>query len=247
MVHDWIEPVWPAPATVRVVTTTRSGGVSSGPYASMNLAGHVEDDPANVQANRERLQQVLELPGQPRWLEQVHGCDVIDAAASTAGTPRADAAITASAGVVCAVMTADCLPVVLCDRAGSRVAVAHAGWRGLVGGVIEQTVQALRCDSNALLAWLGPAIGPQAFAVGDEVRDAFMSSAPEARLAFVRSASGKLHGDLYELARQRLDTLGVQHVFGGDWCTYSESDRFYSYRREGITGRMATLAWLASG
>ena len=241
--HDWIVPDWPAPARVRAVTTTRHGGVSRGCYASMNPADHVEDDPVAVADNRQRLQQVLSLPAAPVWLQQVHGTTVVDAA--TAGSaPEADAAYSTQAGVVCAVLTAECLPVLLTDTAAESVAVIHAGWRGLAAGVIEQAVQAIGQPGEHMLAWLGPAIGPQAFQVGAEVRDEFMAHDAVATDAFRQAPNGAWTADLYRLARQRLAEVGVTAVHGGGLCSFTDPDRFYSYRRDGITGRMATLIWL---
>lgn len=239
---DWIVPDWPAPACVRALVTTRTGGASAGPYASMNLAAHVGDDPAAVAENRRRLR--AHLPAEPHWLAQVHGSRVVRAEEAAAGI-EADAAFTRVTGRVCAVMTADCLPVLLCADDGSAVAVAHAGWRGLAGGVVEATVQAMATPASRLLAWLGPAIGPLSFEVGDEVREAFLAHAPESAAAFAPKADGKWLADLYRLARQRLNALGVSRVFGGGFCTYGEAERFYSYRREKTTGRMASLIWIA--
>jgi YfiH family protein len=238
---DCIVPDWPAPAHVRALVTTRAGGVSRGPYAAMNLALHVGDDAAAVAENRRRLR--LRLPAAPRWLEQVHGKLAVDAAAAQPGC-RADASVAGAREVVCAVLTADCLPVLLCDEAGSAVAAAHAGWRGLAGGVVESAVAAMRRPPESLLAWLGPAIGPQAFEVGDEVREAFLAGAPAAAAAFAPRAGGKWLADLYRLATLRLNALGVSRVFGGGFCTYREAERFYSFRREGRTGRMASLIWM---
>lgn len=243
MMHDWLVPDWPAPAPVRAVTTTRQGGVSQGCYASMNPADHVDDDPAAVVANREYLQQVLDLPAQPVWLQQVHGSVVVNAATAGA-SPAADAAYSSAAGVVCAVLTADCLPVLLCDTAGECVAAIHAGWRGLAAGVIEQAALATGRPGDALLAWLGPAIGPSAFQVGEEVRDAFTSHDQAAVGAFRQGADGRWFADLYQLARQRLADCGVSAVYGGEYCSFTDPERFYSYRRDGVTGRMATLIWL---
>jgi YfiH family protein len=245
MVHDWLEPDWPAPPRVRAACTTRSGGVSTAPYASMNPADHVGDMAVAVQANRTRLQQQLALPAAPTWLQQVHGIDVVDAA-RVQGVPAADAAWTGQPGVVCVVLTADCLPVLLCDREGGCVAAAHAGWRGLVAGVLEQTVRALPVAPDRLLAWLGPAIGPGAYVVGEEVRAAFLAHDAQAAAAFHPAAVGGWHADLYHLARQRLAEAGVQSVYGGGLCTFTDPGRFYSFRRDGATGRMAALIWLAA-
>ncbi|WJW74922.1 peptidoglycan editing factor PgeF [Thiohalobacter sp. IOR34] len=242
---DWLIPDWPAPAVVRALTTTRAGGVSRPPYDSLNLADHVGDDPAAVAANRERLRTRLGLPAEPVWLRQVHGTGIVDAA-RLSGTAGADGSTTAQPGVVCAVLTADCLPLLLCDRAGRRVAAVHAGWRGLAGGVIEAALDAMDRPGSELLAWLGPAIGPRAFAVGDEVRAAFVAADPAAATAFHREAGG-WRADLYALARQRLAARGVRAVYGGHWCTHEDRARFYSYRRDGDTGRMASLIWLEPG
>ncbi len=244
MVHDWLVPDWPAPRGVRAVTTTRHGGVSRGPWRSMNPADHVGDDAAAVAANRARLHSALALPAEPVWLQQVHGIEVIDAARA-GGRPRADAAWSAQPGIVCAVLTADCLPVLLADRTGCCVAVAHAGWRGLAAGVLEATVRHVPAPAQQLLAWLGPAIGPAAFEVGAEVRDTFVAQDARAASAFTPGADARWFADLYRLARQRLAACGVTAVYGGGGCTFRDSERFYSYRRDGITGRMATLVWLA--
>jgi YfiH family protein len=236
-------PDWPVPATVKAVTTTRAGGVSVPPYNSFNLADHVGDAEPAVRENRLLLRQRLHLPAEPLWLQQVHGDQVV-AADSSAPRPCADAAYTCARATVCAVLSADCLPVLFCDRRGTRVAAAHAGWRGLACGVLERTVAALGVAPDQLLAWLGPAIGPHAFQVGAEVRDAFVGQHVEARAAFVTQSDGRWLADLYRLARIRLGALGVKAVYGGSLCTFSEPERFYSYRRDGVTGRMASLIWL---
>ncbi|MEN6586737.1 MAG: peptidoglycan editing factor PgeF [Sulfuricella sp.] len=242
MTQDWIVPDWPAPANVHALVTTRGGGASVAPYASLNLGDHVGDDPAAVAANRRMLQ--ASLPAEPVWLKQVHGRGIAAANHAT-GVPEADGSVARKPGVVCAVLTADCLPVLLCDRAGTAVAAAHAGWRGLADGVVEAAVQAMAVEAGELLAWLGPAIGPRAFEVGGEVRQIFMEHDPAAELAFVPSANaGKWLADIYLLARQRLARIGVSAVYGGDYCTYSDAERFYSYRRDGVTGRMASLIWV---
>jgi YfiH family protein len=239
-----IHPDWPAPHGVHAVTTLREGGVSGAPFDSFNLADHVGDRPDAVRDNRALLRQRLQLPREPLWLTQRHEDRVVDAATAAAGAP-ADASFSQRAGVVCAVLTADCLPVLFCDRPGSRVAAAHAGWRGLAGGILERTVQALASPPEQLMAWLGPAIGPHAFEVGDEVRDAFVSRHAQAAGAFVRSAGGRWLADLYRLARVRLVASGVSAVYGGGFCTFNDAARFYSYRRDHRTGRMATLIWLS--
>ncbi|QEL55157.1 peptidoglycan editing factor PgeF [Chromobacterium paludis] len=240
--NDWLEADWPAPARVRTLITTRSGGLSQPPYASLNLGGHVGDDPEAVAANRARLRD--ELPAEPAWLNQVHGVAVVDAAAVGAAAPDADASFARAPGVVCAAMTADCLPVLLCDEAGTVVAAAHAGWRGLCDGVIEAAVAAMAVPPSGLMAWLGPAIGPDAFEVGAEVRQAFLARDPAAAAAFTDIDNGKYLADIYVLARLRLEKLGIARVYGGDFCTVIDRDRFFSYRRDGVTGRMASLIWL---
>jgi YfiH family protein len=239
-----IEPDWPAATSVKSLTTTRQGGVSQGPYASLNLADHVGDAADDVQRNRLTIQRRLSLPKPPVWLRQLHSDRVVDAA-HCEQCPCADASFAAQAQVVCAVLTADCLPVLFCDRAGTRVAAAHAGWRGLAAGVLESTVRALDIEPQRLLAWLGPAIGPAVFEVGGEVRRSFVDRQAEAARAFLPRANGRWLADLYELARIRLLAVGVSAVYGGGLCTFSDRERFYSYRRDGVTGRMASLIWLA--
>jgi len=236
-------PTWPAPAGVFSLMTTREGGVSCPPWDSFNLGDHVGDDTAHVAENRARLRR--QLPAEPAWLKQIHSATVVDAGSDVL---TADASITRQAGCVCAVLTADCLPVLFCDRAGRVVAAAHAGWRGLAQGVLEATVAAMQVPPGEVLAWMGAAIGPHAFEVGDEVRQAFIKQHPEAAAAFVQQpsgVSGKWLADIYQLARIRLNRVGVQEIYGGGRCTFNEADRFYSYRRDGVTGRMASLIWLA--
>lgn len=238
-----IIPDWPAAAGIRAVCTTRIGGVSQAPYASLNLGDHVGDAASAVAENRAILRRVLNLPAEPRWLQQVHGNCAVDAAVQ-AGSCQADAAYTDRPGVVCAVLTADCLPLLLCDRAGTRVAAVHAGWRGLANGVIERALDSFSMPGSELLAWLGPAIGPRAFEVGDEVRAEFVAQDAAATTVFQPSRAGHWYADLYALARQRLAARAVSAVYGGDCCTYTDAARFYSYRRDGSTGRMASLIWL---
>ena len=237
---EWITPDWPAPAGVRALSTLRAGGVSRGEYAALNLALHVGDDAAAVRENRDRLLRAAGVPVEPCWLEQVHGAAVIDADDWQPGV-QADAAFARYPDVVCAVLTADCLPVLLCARDGGAVAAIHAGWRGLAAGVIEATVVALGAD--ALMAWLGPAIGPQAFEVGEEVRAAFVAADAGAAAAFHPTTDGRWLADIYLLARRRLQRLGIADVYGGGECTRRDRARFYSYRRDGRTGRMASLIW----
>ena len=238
---DWIIPDWPAPARVSALVTTRAGGVSMAPYAGLNLGDHVGDDPARVARNRAILR--ASLPAEPVWLRQVHGIAVLDADSGVAAS-EADASVARQTGSVCAVLTADCLPVLFCDRDGSVVAAAHAGWRGLLGGMLEATVAAMQLPPDRIMAWLGPAIGAQAFEVGAEVRDAFVNAQAQAGAAFAARMGNKWLADIYALARLRLQRIGVDQVYGGGACTYSEAERFYSYRREGATGRMASLVWL---
>ncbi len=236
-------PDWDAPASVHALCTTRLGGVSRGVYASLNLAGHVGDEVAHVERNRSILRTACRLPSEPRWLDQVHGCTVADADA-TAARCRADAVVAHTPGQICAVMTADCLPVLLCEERGVHVAAVHAGWRGLAAGVIEAAVARMDCAPGRLMAWMGPAIGPMAFEVGDEVRERFRAWRREADQAFVPSPGGRWLADIYQLARQRLTALGVERVSGGECCTFSDAERFFSYRRDGVTGRMASLIWV---
>ena len=239
-----LRPDWPAPDSVHGGCTTRLGGVSRVPYAGLNLGRSGGDDPAAVSENRRRAFAALQAPAEPHWIFQVHGTEVVRAPFA-AITPPADACFTTQPGVVCAVQAADCLPVLFCDEAGSVVAAAHAGWRGLAAGVLEATVAALPVASNTVLAWLGPAIGPEAFEVGDEVRAAFLQVDAAAADCF-RSApqSGKHYADLFALARQRLARAGVARVYGGGLSTHAEPERFYSFRRDGVTGRMAAMIWL---
>jgi YfiH family protein len=243
MTLEWIEPDWPAPPRVRALTTTRSGGVSRGPYAGLNLGDHVGDEPRAVRQNRALLQRELGLPAQPLWLEQVHGCEVVRVEGDSGGC-SADAAVTREPGRVCAVMTADCLPLLLCDQAGSRVAAVHAGWRGLLDGVIESALDELALPGAQLLCWLGPAIGPDVFEVGPEVRAGFVERDPGSAAAFRPSPPGRWLADIHALARRRLAAREVGFVTGGDYCTVTDPTRFYSYRRDGITGRMASLIWI---
>lgn len=238
---NWIQPDWPLPAQVHAATTLRSGGVSVGGYASLNPAGHVNDNPEHVLANRRIIKEMLKLPAEPIWLRQVHGVEVVKAD-QVQGLPVADASFTDRAGTVCAVLTADCLPVLFCGDGGAVLAAAHAGWRGLQAGVVEQTLLAMRCREMSV--WLGPAIGPDNFEVGDEVRDAFVRRHAAAAQAFKGSGPGKWLADIYQLARLQLAELGVDRIYGGGYCTVADDRRFYSYRRDGAaTGRMASLIW----
>lgn len=238
-----IKPDWPAPPTIHAFTTTRLGGFSSMPYASLNLATHVGDDIQAVTKNRQLLQTSLQLPHQPYWLNQTHS--TIAVAANTHNdTPSADASFTQQAGIVCAVLTADCLPLLVCDKAGTTVAAIHAGWRGLADGVIEATIAQLPVKPADLLVWLGPAIGPTAFEVRQDVRAAFIKHQPDAAQAFVPQTAETWLGNMYLLAQQRLHALGITAIYGGNHCTYRESNMFYSFRRDGHTGRMANIIWI---
>ena len=239
---EWAD--WAAPANVAGLFTLRGGGTSAGAHASLNLGTRCGDDPARVSANRARLRAHLQLAAEPRWLHQVHGTRVVAAHVVAADAEEADASWTDRPGVVCAILAADCMPVLLCDRAGSVVAAAHAGWRGLAAGVLESTVAALPVPPAQLMAFCGPAIGPRRFEVGTEVREAFCAVDPAAGAAFAAAGPGKHLADLFALARQRLARAGVTAVHGGGRCTVSEPSAFFSYRRDGITGRMAALAWL---
>ena len=254
----FLTPDWPdAPDNIGALSTLRGGGVSAAPYddgngaGGLNLGLHVGDDPGQVEHNRRLLETVL--PSQPAWLSQVHGTTVVDAAAlAPEQAPQADASVSSARGVVCAILTADCLPVLFCTVDGSLVAAAHAGWRGLAGGVLSRTVAAMRAQgAGEILAWLGPAIGAQQFEVGADVLQAFLDCAPDqagvqqVRAAFVPLASraGKYRADIYALARIVLRQDGVQRIAGGEFCTVSDPLRFYSYRRDGVTGRQASLIW----
>lgn len=247
----FITPNWPAPANVLAVQTTRIGGASLAPYHSLNLGAHLNDNAIAVAHNRQLLSPYL--PSEPVWINQVHGIKAIDAAMAGCAI-EADAAYTIKANTVCVTMTADCLPVLLCDQAGTVVAALHAGWKGLLDGVIESTVQSMllampNLISQHLMAWLGPAIGPQAFEVGSEVREAFIRVDANAALAFLSASNSEINPDkwlcnIYQLARQRLNTMGVSQIYGGDLCTYTDKERFFSYRRDNVTGRMATMIWL---
>ncbi len=265
-------PDWPAPARVRAAFTLRTGGVSQPPYDSLNVGAHVGDVGTAVEENRRRLRDILHLPAEPVWLKQVHGTAVVDLdvlehvtttmpADAPAGVrtrahlvgnelphvleaPCGDAAVTRGAGRVCVILVADCMPVLFTTRDGSAVGAAHAGWRGLASGVLEETVRKLRVSPADLLVWLGPAIGQSHFEVGEDVRAAFVSSDGLAESAFLPNTRGRWQCDLYALARRRLAALGIESVFGGGWCTYADSARFFSFRREGQCGRMAALIWL---
>jgi hypothetical protein len=240
---EWIVPDWDAPRRVRAFVTTRHGGVSRGEHASLNLGARCGDDPEHVARNRAIVR--ASLPSEPRWLAQVHGVEVADLdRAATADAPRADAAIVSKPGVVATVLTADCMPLFLCDASGRNLALVHAGWRGMSAGVIENALAALDAPPAGVIAWMGPTIGPAAFEVGPEVREAFLAADAGAGEAFVAHREGKFMADLYALARRRLARAGVTRVGGGGFCTYRDSERFFSYRRVKESGRMGAFAWL---
>lgn len=251
-VKHWLIPDWPAPVNVRAATTLRTGGFSTGAYASLNPALHVGDDPKQVKQNRRLIKEWLALPGEPFWLDQVHGNQAVWALKSES-LPQADASYTAESGVVCAVMTADCLPLLVCTADGRQVAAIHAGWRGLLAGVIGNTLAAMspppspcftkgRIEGN-FLVWLGPAIGPDCFEVGIEVRTVFLAKSAAFSSAFKPQSNGQWLADIYQLARVELAMLGIDQVYGGDFCTVTDHQRFYSYRRDKDAGRMVTLIW----
>lgn len=245
----WLTPDWPAPDSIHALTTLRSGGISVGSFHGLNLADHVGDNPALVAANRTRLAETLQLPTTPFWLSQVHGVSVAEVKIANSANNadhrcvEADASLSFQTGCVCAVLTADCLPLLLCDRDGTRVAAIHAGWRGLAAGVIESTVRALAVPLEDLLVWMGPAIGPEAFTVGADVRSAFVAHDAAAQQAFQDCGNDHYQADIYCLARLRLHKIGIEAIYGGHWCSFSQADMFYSYRRETVTGRMASLIW----
>lgn len=242
MTIDWLTAEWPAPDFIKAGTTNRKGGVSPAPYSSFNLATHVGDKPEAVNKNR----QMLDLPNEPQWLEQIHSTKAV-LLPSEALIPKADAVYTTNENIVCAVMTADCLPLLITDKEGSCVAAIHAGWRGLCDGIIEETIRKLPVEPQSLLVWLGPAIGPNVYEVGKEVYDAFTldkQDDSEAKQAFTAVAEQHWLLDMYRMATLRLNKLGVMNIYGGNRCTYSEKEQFFSYRRDGVTGRMASLIWI---
>lgn len=242
---EFIYPDWPAPVHVKALTTTRNGGFSIGPFASFNLSNLVRDQPGNVRRNRALLTDAAQLPSEPIWLTQVHGTRVIDAFDAGHGE-EADGCVTGTPGVVCAVLTADCLPIFICDRRSTRIGILHAGWRGLAAGIVEEGLRKIQVPSANLLVWLGPAIGPSAYEVGDEVRQAFVDHDQDLAESFmpVPNRQGHWLADLYDLARRRLRAQGVHAIYGGLRCTLRERDRFFSHRRDGNCGRMASLIWL---
>ncbi len=231
---------WPVPDNIMAGTTQRTGGVSRGVYAGFNIGAHVGDDPRAVEENRRQLRNLIDLPNEPNWLQQVHGTAIVAAPCTTA-EPKADACIATSPGTVCTVLTADCLPVLFASADGQTIAAAHAGWRGLSAGILEATAAAFECPPDQIIAWLGPAISQPAFEVGDEVREQFIKHDPPSAAAFEANAAGRWQADLYGLARRRLNNCGVTRIFGGDCCTFAQSDEYFSYRRDGQCGRMASL------
>lgn len=237
--NNFIFPNWNAPENVYAVMTTRIGGVSKSPYDSFNLATHVEDDLEQVLENRNHLKTALNLPAEPFWLEQIHSNTVVEVNAGLI-LPKADASFSTQKNVVCVVMTADCLPVLMCSKNGEKIAAIHAGWRGLESGIISKTVEALK--TKELTVWLGAAIGAQRFEVGDDVRDVFLKKSADYAEAFQKNGSQWLC-DIYQLARIELASLGITQIFGGEFCTMTDTEHFYSYRRDNQTGRMATLIW----
>ncbi|GGW71647.1 peptidoglycan editing factor PgeF [Alishewanella tabrizica] len=247
LTENLLVPDWPAPLNVRAVSSTRVGGCSRGVFDSFNLGDHVGDEPQHVQHNRQRFQDLSGMPTAPLWLQQVHGTNVAQPELVTYANTApimADAAYSKQPKRVCVVMTADCLPILLCDKAGREVAAIHAGWRGLASGVIEETLKHFQASSETILAWLGPAISKSAFEVGAEVRNTFIQHQAMAEAAFQPTAQGKYLADLYLLAKQRLMAQGVNAIYGGDYCTYQQPAQFFSYRRDGQTGRMASAIWL---
>lgn len=241
--NNIILPDWPAPQHIKALTTTRFGGVSQKPYQDFNLGAHVGDNPLAVAQNRQILREQLSLRNEPLWLNQVHGNEIIQADITEKTTPTADGSFTQKPNVVCTIMTADCLPILLCDRAGKQVAAIHGGWRSLAADIIDVALKQFAIPGQEILAWLGPAIGPEVFEVGDEVRDMFIAQDPQAELAFIATKPGKWLCNIYLIARQHLNKRGVTAIYGGNFCTYAESDRFFSYRRDQTTGRMASMIW----
>ena len=239
MTH-WITADWPAPANIHTATTLRTGGVSQGEFSSLNPADHVHDKRQHVLANRQCIKNMLALPTEPAWLQQTHSVDVVCADQVGPGAV-ADASFTAKSNIVCTVLTADCLPVLLCDQQGLMIAAIHGGWRGLLNGIIENTVS--KMPDTGLIAWLGPAISAQCFEVGDDVRAAFINKSAQFSAAFKEHTPGKYLADIYQIARILLNNAGVQHCYGGQYCTVTDKQRFFSYRRDGQTGRMATMIW----
>lgn len=247
--NNYIIPNWQIPPNIHAFTTTRIGGFSKAPYDSFNLSTYVGDDIIDVNKNRLKLIQDLNLPAEPVWEKQMHTTKVLhlDLDNRNIIEPAADASFTKLKQTVCVIQTADCLPILVCDSAGTIVAAIHAGWKGLLNGIIENTVNAMQTENQNLIAWLGPAIGPNAFEVGIEVREQFVAKLPEAKNAFIpaKTNTNKFFANIYLLATQRLNNLGITNISGGEYCTYTNKELFYSYRRDnGVTGRMASLIWM---
>jgi len=244
---EWLIPDWPAPAAVRALSTFRGGGVSTGRYASLNLGDHVGDDPERVAENRRRLRVAARLPGEPAWLRQVHGVSIADldgpASGEAGAAPAADGSVTRQRGRVCAILTADCLPILLAADSGRAVGAAHAGWRGLAAGVVEAAVRSLGEPPDSILAWLGPAIGPRRFEIGPEVREALLKGDPGAGDWFERGSGDRYLASLPGLARRRLERLGIGRIYDAGECTHELGNRYFSHRRDGETGRQASLVW----
>jgi YfiH family protein len=237
---NWIKPDWPVASNIHAVATLRSGGVSQGTFNSLNLGLHVNDEPENVYKNRRIISRMLDLPSEPVWMEQVHGIDVIKADQSKQ-IEKADASYTDQENTVCAVLTADCLSILLATTDGSKIAAIHAGWRGLLSGVVANTVNTM--GTINLIAWLGPAIGADCFEVGQEIKDSFIKKSEKFTQVFTKTNEKKYLVDIYKLAKIELASVGIKQVYGGGFCTVTDKERFYSYRRDGETGRMATLIW----
>ena len=239
MTANWLAADWPAPDFIKAGTTTRQGGVSKPPYHSFNIATHVGDDSALVEKNRS----MLSVPNSPQWLEQIHSTRAV-LLPNKETIPKADAAYTFDKNIVCSVMTADCLPLLITDTRGSCVAAIHAGWKGLCDGIIEATIEKLPVENDSLMVWLGPAIGPAVYEIGEEVYDAFTKNDIEAKKSFTEVSEQHWLFDIYGLAKLRLNRLGVKQIYGGDHCTLSEEEKFFSYRRDDVTGRMASMIWI---
>ncbi len=243
---EYIVPDWPAPKNICAFTTTRLGGVSQGQYASLNLGLHVDDDPEAVAENRRLLIETLNIPNEPMWLNQVHGANVMNVVAEKLRDEGVDASYSTLPNQVCVIQTADCLPILLCTRNGTTVAAIHGGWRSLQQGIIANTVAAMQADPTTLLAWLGPAIGPEHFEVGPDVRALFMENDLSHSKAFTPGKNDRWLANIYLIARQQCQRLGINAITGGDLCTVSDPMRFYSYRRDGATGRQASLIWISA-